>query len=243
MISSLELQCVVWDTAAMSGGVARFFRDARSTKPFPSATATTEQREVLQLISHERTRTVLYRILGLPTTAKWAVEVKQPFLTPPSKPGDIDLMVADLVHPEAAVVAEAKWVKVRSDGTGGQKINKLEGASESVPQVAGLLELGFARTYLLLIAVVDDRSREEPSVVFRGTTQTTLRRVIEVVGDLGINESAGILYVEINQPLEKTVTEATTVCIGVLRPARVRPQSVDQTSRVAAFLTEQGRGA
>ncbi len=242
MIRDLALESVVWDTAQASPPApTRFFVDRPATG-FQSITSTTEREIVHGLLSDRLTRNLILGVLGLPTDSRWSECTRYPFLgSAEDRPGDIDVLIAAPGQPHRAVAAEVKWVKVRSDGGGGQRINKLQSAGEGVEQAVSLLGLGFHRTFLTLLAVVDDRSDRTVNPLFHGATSLTLRRLIEFTETAALQPDLGILYVELAQPLAKDPRESSMVSAGVLRAATPRDQSEGLSAKVAAFLATKGR--
>ena len=243
MRANVKFDCTAWDTAPLSPkGPTHFFVES-SQENFSSATDTDERRLVESLLSDRLTRRLVFRALSLPDETLWAACVVEPFTTHASKPGDVDVLLASPVSPQHAVAGEAKWVKVRRGTDGTQRMNKLVGAADSADQVAGLVTLGFSRTFLVLMAVVDDRSDVDSNFLFRGTSVASLRRIVEFSDAVALDPAAGILYIEVSQPVAKNVKHSAMVCAGILRPARYREQSVDVTSMVRSYITPHGRGA
>ena len=241
MIRELVLDSVGWDTRLVEPrAIATFFGDS-APGAYVSGTGLEEHAIVEVLLTTPATNQLLSRVMGLGTPVVWATRARQPFVEPGMKPGDVDALWACRDCPQQAVAVEAKRVKIRADGDGGQRINKLEAAHGATDQVAGLVSLGFSRTYLMLIAVVDDRSDPGLNFAFRGASTSSLRRVVQFADEVSLPEESGLLYVEVSQPLARDLESAGFVAAGVLRPARPRDQSADLTTKIANYLSANGR--
>jgi hypothetical protein len=138
--------------------------------------------------------------------------------------------------PDRAVALECKRVRVRAGAEGAQKVNRLEDVRDAPEQVNGLCRIGFSRTYLMVVAIVHDLSDPEYNFVSRGLREDTFTRVIRATEELPLDPQAGILYVEVAQPLPITRERSGVVCAGVLKPARVVEQAQELTARVERFL-------
>ena len=238
---TVDLLSVAWDTSRLPPGTLNqvFFGDVPEYV-VPSVTETSEQELVASLLADARVLGLIVTSLGLDPPVRHAQRVTEPFTSPSQKPGDVDVLLAAVGQPQHAVAMEAKWVKVRSEGEGRQRVNKLNAVGRAGDQTEGLLALGFARAYLMLLAVVDDRQDRRTNFLFRGTTNETFQKIIDFAEESTIPADAGILYVELSQPLAKHVGEAGMVSIGVLRQATQREQVGELTQRVLSYLQAAG---
>lgn len=96
--------------------------------------------------------------------------------------------------------------------------------------------MGFHKTYLGVIVIVDSGASNTANVLCRGPSNTTCQRVIDIAG-LSIPEKAGLLYVEIVQPLRRSIDDSATVSIGMIKPALPRQQSAERSSMVGKYLS------
>ncbi|MBI4527863.1 MAG: hypothetical protein HY695_29055 [Deltaproteobacteria bacterium] len=174
--------------------------------------------------------------LSLSLTAASYAEVRSPFITNPNKkPGDIDLLLCEGGSPNQAVAVEWKRVKIRAiDGT--ERINRLEALGGAETQTTALFHLGFCRTYLGVVAITDGRANDAQNFIFRGTSDTTYRRIIEFAGGLSLPEGVGLVYMEIVQPVQRAISEAGVLSVAVAREAKHRAQTADLTARVNNYL-------
>lgn len=235
----VTLRCVAFDTQTMRPGTTRleFFRD-NTLGQANSAAAMTEPSLVKWLMADVRTRALILEGLSLPATAKSYTEVRLPFITDPNrKPGDVDLLACEVSRPDQAVAVECKRVKVRATD-GAEQINRLEALGGADTQARELFRLGFSRTYLGVLAVVDGRANEERNFLFRGTSDANYRRMIEFAGGLTLPGEVGLLYIEIVQPAQRSVADAAMVCVAVPRKAKRQHQPERLTTRVENYLRE-----
>ncbi len=98
--------------------------------------------------------------------------------------------------------------------------------------------LGFSRTYLGLVAVVDGRQYEGDTFFFRGTSDASYRRILDVAGTVDLMEAVGLLYVEIVQPVERPIAKAAMVSAAIAKEARPQQQSEHLTTRILNYFRE-----
>jgi hypothetical protein len=235
----LKLRCVAFDFQiypAQGTTQLEFFESATIGK-MGSAAKLSESELIQWLIDNPNIRDLLLEELSLSVAAKLATRVKQPFITDPSrKPGDIDLLACERDRPHQAVAVEWKRVKVRFD-EGAEKVNGVESFGTAVEaQTKALYQLGFAKTYLGIVAIVDGRENDARNFLFRGTSNTTYMRVIDVVGGLNIMPEIGLIYTEIVQPINRHIDEAAMVCGAIVRAATYRDQRDQLTTQVANYF-------
>lgn len=244
----LELRCVVFDSHELPSGSTHieFFKTARSTGA--SSAAVRHERDLVKwLLSKESVRALLLAEMSLSALARCSTEVREPFLIGANTyPGDIDLLACDAARPDHAIAIEFKRVKAVATGAS-ERVNRLEALGRAGPQVEALHKLGFSRTYLGVIAVVDGRSSDGPSFPFRGLSDAKYASVIEIAGGLPLPSEVGLVYVEIVQPVDDAIENAHMVCVALPRRAASRQQGERITTLVDNFLRDlpsrDGRGA
>jgi hypothetical protein len=151
-------------------------------------------------------------------------------------PGDIDLLASDLERPHLAVAIEWKRVKVRVVGEGDEQVNKIDAMGDAGPQVRGLQRIGFDRTYLGVVVAVDGRAVKDRNFLYRGASDRTFRRTVDFASGLELPQPVGLVYVEIAQPLGKSIDHAAVVSAAVIKPAERRGQSDRLTAHVENYL-------
>jgi hypothetical protein len=190
------------------------------------------------LTKHATARSLICHHLGLPESAKHCFSVTSPVLPRGcTRPGDIDWLSADVTRPELAVVAECKRVKVAARSDGSDHVNKIESLGRGVRQANALVSYGLHRTFLIIIIVVDGRSRTENNVVFRGMNEETFQRVYEFPDRDALNDDVGVAYIEVVQPSKRHVDSMAQIGICVDRQAKPREQAASMTNRVREVLS------
>ena len=217
-------------------GPTIFFADDAS-EDAPVATEILEEALVTWLFADVRVRTVIAEELGLSEQVCWRTSVTVPFVQDSNrKPGDIDLLLVDPGRPQTAVAVETKRIKVRPGRDGAQTVTKLLDFSKGMRQANGLLDFGFCRTYLAMLAVVDGRDATDASFAFRGLQPDTMEKVLQTPGWDALRGEVGMLYVEIVQPVSQSVDQAGIIRLSILRDAHPREQSVETTSRIVRYF-------
>jgi hypothetical protein len=241
---TVALRTVAFDTRTLRPGERRLqFFHGRAESPVDD-TALPEEALVEWLFREQLSRDLLLEVLDLGRNARWAARVTEPFVKDSqSRPGDVDVLIASVHEPHRAVALECKRVRVRAGDETGQRVNRLDGLGRAPSQVNGLLSLGFARTYLTVIVVAHDLSDTSYNYVSRGTREATFNRIVHFAEALELDEAAGILYVEVSQPLLASALTSGVVSAAILRPAPIQEQPGDLTDSVRRYLSERGRGA
>ncbi|HEU0203203.1 MAG TPA: hypothetical protein VFR86_22565 [Burkholderiaceae bacterium] len=193
-----SLRCVAYDSQELVPGATRLeFFGAEPRLASHSATQRTESELVVWLMAGTAVRRLVLEELGLTASAKSFATVRAPFIENSNlKPGDIDLIACDTTRPDQAVVVEFKRVKVVGDDET-ENVNRLSALAGVAPQLKGLHALGFARTHLGAIAIVDGRGKESSHFLFRSTSDATYTRLMRAMESLQLPPEIGLLYVEI----------------------------------------------
>ena len=134
---------------------------------------------------------------------------------------------------------ECKRVRVRSGKWDNQKVNRLDDVGSAPAQVNGLCKIGFHRTYLAVIAIVNDLSKPEYNFVFRGLREATFTKVVRFAEELVLDKRAGILYFEIAQPLGTSIEKSGALCAGILKPAERCVQEYAITELVQNYVSRR----
>lgn len=228
---------IVYDTQPLNPQGATTFLADNGTVSTQSATEWPEEQLVTWLFSRPRVRAMICEELGLPEQACYRTEVRAPFVQDSNrKPGDIDLLLVGPEQPQAAVAVETKRVKVRPGRDGVQVINKLPDFIKGMRQASGLLNLGFSRAYMAMLAVVDARDETDSGFMFRGMQPAGMRYVVETPDWDLLRSEVGMLYVEVVQPVNRSIDEAAIIRLAILRAAQPQEQSVETTSGIIRFF-------
>lgn len=233
------LRCCGSDSVTIQGGEtsSSFFQDVEA-HDVNAASNLSEAELVDWVVSNAQTRRLLLECLGLKESSKCVVRATYPFITGGgSKPGDIDFIACDEDAPHEAVAIEFKRIKVVATGIGDNVYRVLKAVEKVESQIEGLHGLGFSRTFLGIIVVIDGRLRSHHNFTARGPTQKTFSRILDIADGLQKPEGAGVLYIEISQPISKPLGEASMVCMCEHIEAVPRTQHGDLSDRVKNVLS------
>lgn len=235
----VKLRSIAFDTGTVGPGTTslQFFQDEPVTRP-DVASDSPEPAIVQWLINHFRTRNILLEELSLSVAALTYGGVRDPFTSPNKKPGDIDFLACESDRPDQAVAVECKKVKVRIGG-GAERINRLEALGGADSQARALFGLGFHRTYLGVVVVVDGRANADNNFLFRGVSDSGYRRILEFAEDVSLPEHVGILYAEIVQSVQRSVADAAVFSVAMAKEAKPRLQTERITTLVHNFARSQ----
>lgn len=221
-------------------GKLEFFRD--SGVEDSSSVVDVHEAEIIRwLLGHPEARRLLYSQASLdPISGDW-FSVGRPLIEKANaKPGDVDWLCVSAKQPHLAVAFECKRVKVRTDERGDDRVNKIEELGRGVAQASGLADMGFHRSFFMVIVQSDGRTRRDMSQVFRGATAGTFSIIYDFPQRESLNDDVGVVFVEIVQPTGRAIGEMAYVGVCVDRPARPREQSARLTSRVRECIRARG---
>ena len=239
MIDSVLLRAAVFDTQSLTAEKSTLdFFGPRPDSCSEPVTSAHEGELTRRLLSNQNARALILEELGLAPSTNWALEVTRPFTSQNNKPGDIDCVLCDLKRPDRSVALEFKRVKVVAAESGDQHINRIDALGRGAAQANALAQVGFSRTFLSLIAVVDGRKDRMNNFAFRGASVGTFKRLVCASLEMPLTPEVGILYVELVQPVEAEFEVAGAVAVGTLRGARHHEQSQWFTNVVQRFMSE-----
>jgi hypothetical protein len=233
----VTMRSFAYDTRPLvETGTIGFFSD-EGEPTAPSATDWNEDVLVNWLFARFQFWTLLCEVLGLSEDSHWRAGVRSPFLENTNqKPGDIDVLLVDPARPQSAVAMETKRIKIKPGRDGPQTISKLSDFGKGMIQANELWKKGFCRTYLTMLAVVDGRQATDSGFLFRGPDTDTYREVLELRNWQALRSEVGFLYVEVIQPVGRSVDESGRISVAHVHPARPKEQSADTTSRIVRFF-------
>lgn len=193
------------------------------------------------LLGHPEARTLLYSQAQLDLKSLDRLSVGRPLIAKANaKPGDVDWLCVPASQPHLAVALECKRVKVRAVGTRDDQVNKIADLGRGVAQANGLADMGFHRSFLMVIVQTDGRTRRDLGQIFRGRTEQTFATIYEFPQRESLNEDVGVVFVDVVQPTGRAIGDMAYVGVCVDRPARPREQSDGLTSRVRECLRARG---
>ena len=151
-------------------------------------------------------------------------------------PGDIDVLAVNTTCPEQAIAVEVKRVKMPSDSYLTLQPNKLQGLEQGSKQVGLLREIGFHRSYLLVVVVADGREQTEVGFAFRGPTPALVKAVKEKLRSLKFHPDVGVVVVEVTQPVDKSIQDSGAIGFWTHHAASTIQQPLELTAKIASFL-------
>lgn len=151
-------------------------------------------------------------------------------------PGDIDVLAVNGMHPEQTVAVEVKRVKMSSDSYLTSQPNKLQELEKGCKQVGLLREIGFHRSYLLVVVVADGREQTEVGFPFRGPTPALVEAVKGKLRSLTFHPDVGVAVVEVTQPIDRNIQDSGAIGIWTYQQASMIQQSPELTANIASFL-------
>lgn len=203
----------------------------------PSATDVNEAELAHWLFTASVSSRPIAAELGFMPEMQLAFMMDRKVLAPTARgPGDIDVLAANAIHPEQAIVVEVKRVKMPSGSYSTSLPNKLQELEKGCKQVDLLRQIGFHRSYLLIAVVADGREQTEMNFVFRGPTPALVKAVKEKLRSLNFHPDVGVVVVEATQPVDKDIQDAGAIGIWTHQVASMIQQPSELTANIAKFF-------
>jgi uncharacterized protein with HEPN domain len=213
-----------------------FFHD----EPGLSARTATERQEAdiaAWLLDRRIVKQWLTAASGIPSNSIHFTGVTTPLLTESTEVGDIDALLFPIDNLCEAAAMECKRVKaVVTNGVA--SVNGIDNIKKGIRQANALHKLGFFRTWLAVIVIVDGRGETENNFMFRGLPEkdfsNLFKRTYEyaLCGKVKLHDDVGIIFFEIVQPKNKSIDHANFISMCVCRYAESVYQSDELTSRI-----------
>ena len=221
-----------------SGGVINYFQESDLANS-QSVTQPDEASIVRWLFSNTSFRALIIReFTGNEVNAVPGLAVMDPIIQDRyKKPGDIDIILCSRERPHQAIAIETKRVKVTLFDEGPQRVNKLDQLGEGIPQANGLQSMGFWKSYLMPIIVVDARKAKGANTLLKYEVQGQARRIYEVSFDSALHPDVGVAYTEIVQPTGRSYDHQVVVGICIDKPACQLEQPAQLTERISTWLS------
>lgn len=170
------------------------------------------------------------------------IGVSHPFL-PRHSGGDIDLLAVAEADPREAVAVQAKRFKI-SLCDGGERVS-LDGEKLDtlIQQCNDTILCGFDRVYGLALVMIDGQLNSTVSVLHRGTSENTFRRLYQFVKSRPLNPAVGMVFAEVVQPTGAHFQEYGFLAVGVDQHARHLGQKGELSERVGKWAARMTRKA
>lgn len=239
----LEFKSITFDTIQLQGNVSSFplFEDNPNLNS-ESITRRIEDQIARWLFSINPVKELILCELQIPLQNIWYdFRIAEPITNPHKKPGDIDILICEKQRPDQSIAIQCKRIKVTAIDMGKDKVSRrIADIADGVLQANGSRDMGFYKTYLVLLVVIDGRNRDLNNILSRGSTPRTLNRIYDFPGRGDLYSEIGIVIIEIVQPTSKGFTQMAQVNVCVLAPAKPLSQLVSLTNRVKYLLKNKG---
>jgi hypothetical protein len=156
----------------------------------------------------------------------------RPFTQPDNKPGDIDLMLVALDLPHQAVALEAKRIKIETCPDGSVHINRAQEIGYGIQQANSCRNIGFHRTYLLLLLLDDGRAKSSQNAFLRHATGREIDQILSLPWSEALNPDVGVVYVRSCQAIDKTIDEASSIQYCIDKHAARQQQTDEMINKV-----------
>ena len=156
----IYFKTTMMDSVALTGATSYNLFDG-AIEDEDSVTKFTENDAVRWLIANQFIKDEFAReFFPSPASTIFLTNLVEPFTWHDVKPGDIDLLLANLENPSKAIAFECKRVKIVSQAVGPPKINGVKQLASAISQVNAYQDIGFHQTYLLIILLDDGRDTQ-----------------------------------------------------------------------------------
>ena len=193
----------------------------------PSATREVEKRLVRWLFNFNISRQLILPALDLATNTPAQFEITHPF-----SEREFDVLVCNPIKPQYAVAIECKRVKIKAESFEHNDVTKLEGVGKGVKQANELLKVGFYRTFLAVIIVVDGRGRTDYGMHTRGVTTQQFEKIYDFPRRDSLHNDVGVLFIEVIQTTDAPLSKTGCVAVGLDKKAIQQDQSASITNKV-----------
>jgi len=175
-----------------------------STRKGPSINSLTEQEIVKQIIDTESWRNLFCIESRIPNKSVLFGNISRKKFLKTNESGDFDLIAIEKGNPEKVAIYEFKKVKVTSENTENDKINRLNDINTLIGQVRERLKLGFSKVTMSLIIQADLRNREVQNILSNDIARKSSELIYaEMRKAQEINSDIGISYIKFYQPTGK----------------------------------------
>lgn len=241
MKTHLVFKTIAFDSQALTAsGPMTYFQESENAHS-ESVRDVNEAPIVRWLFSQDALRSLIVgELTDHDSCAVHGLNVRDPVIRKRhNKPGDVDILLCSPENPEHTIAIETKRVKVLLTGDGSQKVNKLRDLAEGIIQANGLQSLGFWKSYLMAIVLIDARERRSANTLLKYQIQEETRPIYEIPLESTLHRDVGVAVVEIVQPTGKHFNEQGSVGICVDKKASELEQPSHLTERISNWLKQR----
>jgi len=182
------------------------------------------------------TQYLFYEELGIGENYKLFLEVQKPIIKDSGLPGDIDILLVDVVNPHLSIAFEVKKTKVIIDPDD-RVILKTSKVKHGILQCKHMYnKYRFHKTFLMLLLVTDGANRGYNQQMFRYPSYAEKKSVYFHSGFGDLPEDVGIFIIEINQPSRNSIDFTGQISSKMLKSAKSNDQLNETTESIIAFL-------
>jgi hypothetical protein len=145
------------------------------------------------------------------------------------KGGDIDFIILDGDNFTHAVCVEFKRIKFHVRPNGKCDINKIEELKRLIAQGNARYRQGFWKSFICPIAVIDSHEHKTSNVLVKDHESAGTRIIQKLCEMVGLQDSVGIIIVEITQPTVQSIDLMGGCAIVKVKDAIEQTQSVKLT--------------
>ncbi|MBI2927306.1 MAG: hypothetical protein HYY24_16550 [Verrucomicrobia bacterium] len=181
-------------------------------------------------------RELILQELNYSPKAQSRCQLTNPFIGNKNrKPGDVDVLIWEKTNPHEAAVIECKRTKVKVESFSSGDVNGLGNLEEGVTQANELFGLGFHRTYLAILTIVQGRERTKFNVLGRGMTDRQFKKIYRCSSFGELRSEIGIIFVEVVKPTSRSLLEMAQIGVVVDKRAIPRSQPSDLTNKIQSL--------
>ncbi len=196
----------------------------------PSDTKRIEQVLVRWLFTRSSAKDLLYNALGLNDCPILKFEISKPF-----SEREFDVLIWNRGAPHEAVAIECKRAKIKKESFQNDDVTGLHKLSEGVIQADKLLEVGFFKTYLLIMTIVDGRERIMYNQLSRGANEIQFDRILDFPNRNELHKDIGLIFVEIVQTTDAPLSQTGFISVSVAQSPTPQTQKEKTTEKISLF--------
>ncbi|MGN8226724.1 hypothetical protein [Gracilimonas sp. BCB1] len=189
-----------------------------------------EQVLVRWLFTRSSAKKLLYSVLDLYSDAHVKFEISEPF-----SEREFDVLSWNQNAPEQAIAIECKRAKIKRESFQNNDVTGLKKLAEGVIQSRKLLKVGFYKTHLLIMTVVDGRDRTMYNQLSRGANEKQFNKIIDFPNRSELPEEVGLLFVEIVQTTDAPLSRTGFISVSVAKPPIPQVQKRSTTEKIVLF--------
>lgn len=188
------------------------------------------------LAKNKSFKELLFAELEIPFYSSLKLNVTRPIINSPYHvPGDVDMIIVNPDEPNHSIAIEFKKVNVIVTHES-EKINKIEKIKRAINQTNGLLELGFHKVYLAVVAGSFGAKNTKVNFLYRGMTDETFQKVYDFPDRENLDDKVGLIFIEIIQPTLNPLDYTGMINICIENIAKEQDQPKELTNKIKSLF-------